>query len=117
MDVVLNSLRGDFIDASLNLLPRGGWFTEIGKTDIRPAADIAAAHPGVTYQTFDLADREPDRLRQAWVALAELFTTGALQPLPTTTYGLLQARQAFRDMSQGLHTGKIVLTPPAGLDP
>jgi acyl transferase domain-containing protein/acyl-CoA synthetase (AMP-forming)/AMP-acid ligase II/NADPH:quinone reductase-like Zn-dependent oxidoreductase/acyl carrier protein len=117
MDVVLNSLRGDFIDASLNLLPRGGWFTEIGKTDIRPAADIAAAHPGVTYQTFDLADIEPDRLRQAWVALAELFTTGALQPLPTTTYGLLQARQAFRDMSQGLHTGKIVLTPPAELDP
>jgi mycoketide-CoA synthase len=117
MDVVLNSLRGDFIDASLNLLPRGGWFTEIGKTDIRPAADIATAHPGVTYQTFDLADVEPDRLRQAWVALAALFTTGALQPLPATTYGLLQARQAFRDMSQGLHTGKIVLTPPAELDP
>ena len=29
----------------------------------------------------------------------------------------MQARQAFRDMSQGLHTGKIVLTTPAVLDP
>ena len=35
MDVVLNSLSGDFIDASLGLLGPGGCFVEIGKTDIR----------------------------------------------------------------------------------
>ncbi|MFE6856830.1 zinc-binding dehydrogenase, partial [Streptomyces sp. NPDC057674] len=34
MDVVLNSLAGEFIDASLRLLPRGGRFVEMGKTDL-----------------------------------------------------------------------------------
>ena len=37
VDVVLNSLAGEFVDASLRLLPRGGRFVEMGKTDIRDA--------------------------------------------------------------------------------
>ena len=117
MDVVLDSLSGDFVDGSLKLLPRGGRFIEIGKTDIRLAGDVAAAHPGVDYQAYDLASASPDHLRRAWTALTELFAAGILEPLPTTSYGLLQAPQAFREMSQGLHTGKIVLIPPAVLDP
>ena len=40
MDVVLNSLTGEFIDASLDLLPRGGRFIEIGKLETRDAARI-----------------------------------------------------------------------------
>ena len=61
MDVVLNSLRGDFVDASLQLLPRGGHFVEIGKTDIRLPGDIAATHPGVDYRptTWPARHRNP----------------------------------------------------------
>ncbi|MEG3632149.1 zinc-binding dehydrogenase, partial [Streptomyces poriticola] len=33
MDVVLNSLAGEFVDASLQLLRSGGRFVELGKTD------------------------------------------------------------------------------------
>ncbi|WP_420710051.1 MDR/SDR family oxidoreductase, partial [Streptomyces sp. NRRL B-1347] len=33
VDVVLNSLAREFVDASLRLLPRGGRFVEMGKTD------------------------------------------------------------------------------------
>ncbi len=43
VDVVLNSLAGEFVDASLRLLPRGGRFLEMGKTDIRDADAVAAA--------------------------------------------------------------------------
>ncbi len=117
MDVVLNSLRGEFVDASLQLLCRGGHFVEIGKTDIRRPADIAASYPGVTYQAYDLASAPVDSLQPAWAALTQLFGEGALEPLPTTGYGLLNAPQAFRDMSQARHTGKIVLIPPAVWDP
>ncbi|WP_285498604.1 zinc-binding dehydrogenase, partial [Streptomyces hygroscopicus] len=35
MDVVLDSLAREFVDAGLRLLPRGGRFLEMGKTDIR----------------------------------------------------------------------------------
>jgi mycoketide-CoA synthase len=117
MDVVLNSLKGDFVDASLQLMPRGGSFIEIGKTDIRLAGDIAASHPGVDYQTYDMANVAAESLQGAWTALTEMFAAGVLKPLPTTSYGLLNAPQAFRDMSQARHTGKIVLIPPAVLDP
>ena len=37
VDIVLNSLAGELDDASLRLLPRGGRFIEMGKTDIRDA--------------------------------------------------------------------------------
>ena len=117
VDVVLNSLAGEFVDASLRLLPRGGHFIEIGKTDIRAAGDIAASHPGVAYQAYDLATVAAEPLQRAWAALTPMFAAGALRPLPTTSYGLLGARQAFRDMSQARHTGKIVLIPPAVLNP
>ncbi|KZS78216.1 hypothetical protein A4G29_18495 [Mycobacterium kansasii] len=117
MEVVLNSLAGDFVDASLQLLPRGGSFIELGKTDIRLAGDIAASHPGVDYRVYDLSSAPPESLQPAWTALTEAFAAGVLKPLPTTSYGLVNAPQAFRDMSQARHTGKIVLIPPAVLDP
>ena len=38
MDIVLNALAGELTDASLRLLPRGGAFIDLGKTDLRDAA-------------------------------------------------------------------------------
>jgi NADPH:quinone reductase-like Zn-dependent oxidoreductase len=54
VDVVLDSLAAEFVDASLDMLTDGGRFVEMGKTDIRNADDVAENHPGVSYQTFDL---------------------------------------------------------------
>ena len=45
MDVVLDCLKEEFVDASLRLLPRGGRFVELGKTDIRDPGEVAARHP------------------------------------------------------------------------
>ena len=53
MDVVLDCLKEEFVDASLRLLPRGGRFIEMGKTDIRDPGEVAARHPGVQYRAFD----------------------------------------------------------------
>ena len=46
VDVVVNSLAGEFVDASLRLLPRGGRFIEMGKTDLRDAQIVAKPIPG-----------------------------------------------------------------------
>jgi len=51
-DVVLDSLAREFVDASLELLPRGGRFMEMGKTDVRDSGEIAEKHPGVVYQAI-----------------------------------------------------------------
>ena len=117
VDVVLNSLAREFVDASLELLPRGGRFLEMGKTDIRDAELLAAEHRGVSYRAFDLLEAGPERLRAMLGEVLELFDRGVLQPLPRRTWDVRRAREAFRFLSQARHVGKIVLTLPAGLDP
>ena len=62
LDVVLNSLAGEFVDASLRLLSGGGRFIEMGKTDLRDAASIAERYPGVEYRAFDLIEAGPDHI-------------------------------------------------------
>ncbi|WP_431775394.1 tacrolimus type I polyketide synthase FkbC [Streptomyces cucumeris] len=107
VDVVLNSLTGDLLDASVGLLASGGRFVEMGKTDIRHAVQ----------KPFDLMEAGPDRLQEIIAELLGLFARGVLQPLPVTVYDMRQAREALATMSRGEHTGKLVLTVPRPLDP
>ncbi|GAA0988881.1 hypothetical protein GCM10009555_071550 [Acrocarpospora macrocephala] len=118
VDIVLNTLAHEFTDASLRLLGDGGRFVELGKTDPRDPGAVAAAHPGVSYQAFDLFEVDPDRIAVMLGELTGLFGSGALAPLPVTAWDVRHARRALRRLSQARHTGKLVLTLPAGrLDP
>ncbi|WP_254896620.1 type I polyketide synthase [Amycolatopsis sp. Hca4] len=106
LDVVLNSLTGEFIDASLRLLKPGGHFLEMGKTDLRENP------PGVRYRSFDLGEAGPDRIGEMLTALLGLFARGVLAPLPITAWDIRRCRDAFRFMAQAKHIGKLVLTMP-----
>ncbi|MFF9587412.1 SDR family NAD(P)-dependent oxidoreductase [Streptomyces achromogenes] len=116
MDVVLNSLSGEFVDASLRLLPRGGRFAEMGKTDLRDPQEVAGRHPGITYHAFDLAVVDPDRIAGMLAEVLALFEAGVLRPLPLTVWPVQRAPEAFRYMQQARHVGKVVLTMPARFD-
>jgi polyketide synthase 7 len=115
MDVVLDSLAGEFVDAGLRLLPRGGWFVEMGKTDIRDAAEVAAAHAGVRYEAIDLTVADRDRIATMLGELAALFATGVLTPLPVSAWDVRRARDAFRHFGKARHVGKVVLTVPQSM--
>ncbi|WP_431047767.1 SDR family NAD(P)-dependent oxidoreductase [Streptomyces sp. P1-3] len=117
VDVVLDSLAREFVDASLRLLPRGGRFVEMGKTDVREPEEVAAQYPGVSYQAFDLTEAGLDRIQEMLRELLELFARGALTPPPITAWDLRQAPDAFRYLSQARHVGKVVLTVPAEWNP
>ncbi|MFJ6619333.1 type I polyketide synthase [Kitasatospora sp. NPDC091335] len=117
MDVVLDALAGEFVDASLDLLPRGGRFLEMGKTDIRDADEVAARHPGVRYQAFDLIEAGPERIGEILAALLELFRSGELRLPPLRAWDLRTAPEAFRRLSQARQIGKVVLTVSRPLDP
>ncbi|MEK8142954.1 hypothetical protein NKH18_14665 [Streptomyces sp. M10(2022)] len=64
--MVLNALAGEFIDASLDLLPRGGRFLEMGKADIRDATEIEDAGTGVRYQAYDLFEAGRSGFSRCW---------------------------------------------------
>ncbi|TDD59675.1 polyketide synthase dehydratase domain-containing protein, partial [Actinomadura rubrisoli] len=117
MDVILNSLAREFVDASLELLPEGGHFLEIGKTDIREPDQVTRDHPGVHYLPYDLMDAGADRIHQLFTELHGLFEDGTLAPLPVTAFPLHQAPDAFRHLAQAKHTGKVVLTLRPPLNP
>ncbi|MDP7702198.1 type I polyketide synthase [Mycobacterium sp. TY815] len=108
VDLVLNSLAGEFIDASLRLLGPGGRFIEMGKTDVRDPQQIAEL--GARYRAFDLIEAGPDLTAQMLADLMALFDAGVLSPLPVRTFDVRQARHAYRFVSQARHIGKVVLT-------
>ncbi len=117
MDVVLNSLAGEYVDASLRLLRPGGRLIEMGKTDIRDADTVARDHDGTFYRAFDLKEAGADRIGEMLDELVDLFEAGRLSPLPVTAWDVRHAPEAFRYVSQARHTGKVVLTVPRPWDP
>ncbi|HEX6343055.1 MAG TPA: type I polyketide synthase [Umezawaea sp.] len=112
VDVVLNCLAGEFIDASLRLLPRGGHFLEMGKTERRDPDAVAAAHPGVSYRAYDVRESGLDRTREMFASLVDLFDRGVLAPPPVSVWDVRRAPRAFRHLGEARHIGKVVLTLP-----
>jgi polyketide synthase 12 len=117
VDVVLNSLTREFIDASLGLLPRGGRFLEMGKTELRDAEQVAREHPGVRYRAFDVPEAGSARIQEMLQTILGLFEQGVLTHLPLTTWDVRRAEEALRFMREARHVGKIVLTIPQRPDP
>ncbi|MGJ7909294.1 SDR family NAD(P)-dependent oxidoreductase, partial [Actinopolyspora sp. H202] len=113
VDVVLNSLADEKVDASLRLLSPGGRFVEMGKTDIREAEELRERHPGVSYRAFDLLEEvDPARLGAMLDEVLADMARDRLRPLPCRAVDLRDAHEVFRTMAQGGHTGKLVLQPP-----
>ncbi len=112
VDVVLNSLNGEFIEASLNCLAQGGAFVEIGKIGIWTRELMARRRPDVVYFPFDLGDEEraaPGFLGRLLNELMPRMASRELSPLPHRLLGIEQAVTAFRHVAQGRHRGKVVL--------
>ncbi|XVV05206.1 SDR family NAD(P)-dependent oxidoreductase [Actinosynnema sp. CA-248983] len=117
IDVVIDSLAKEFVDASLRLLRPGGRFVEMGKTDVRDPDQVAQDHPGVAYQAFDLLAIDPDRVSAILRDVLALVEAGQITPLPIKPYDMRRAPDAFRFMSKAKHVGKLVLTVPPRRDP
>ncbi|MCW5254697.1 SDR family NAD(P)-dependent oxidoreductase [Streptomyces sp. SHP 1-2] len=117
VDVVLNALAGDFIDASLDLLPRGGRFVEMGKADLRDPDVVATERDGVRYRSYDLLEAGPERIQEMLTEVVALFEKGVLEHAPVRTWDVRRGAEAFRFLREGRNTGKVVLTVPAPLDP
>ncbi|WUS66855.1 SDR family NAD(P)-dependent oxidoreductase [Kitasatospora sp. NBC_01246] len=115
VDIVVNSLAGELTDASLRLLPRGGAFVEMGRTDLRDAEALSVQYPGVFYRPFDLGEAGPERMGAMLGRIVDLMAAGELTRLPVRAWDIRRAREAFRFMQQARHTGKLVLTVPAEL--
>ncbi|MEU5995886.1 type I polyketide synthase [Spirillospora sp. NPDC047418] len=112
IDVVLNSLARETVDASLRVLRPGGRFVEIGKTDVRDPGTVRTGHPDVRYAVYDLLGVAPERVGEVLRAVLALHDDGALRPLPLRTCDVRRAPEALRTLRHAEHVGKLVLTVP-----
>jgi myxalamid-type polyketide synthase MxaB len=113
VDVVLNSLTGEAIEKSFDVLKPGGRFVEIGKLGIWTPEQAAQRHPEVAYHTFDLdrvIDQYPLLPQSTLGQVREWFEAGRLRPLPQRVFGVQDAAEAYRFLQQTRHVGKVVLT-------
>jgi acyl transferase domain-containing protein/NADPH:quinone reductase-like Zn-dependent oxidoreductase/NAD(P)-dependent dehydrogenase (short-subunit alcohol dehydrogenase family) len=112
VDVVLNSLSGNFITASVNVLAAGGVFLEIGKQDIWTQARFGAVRPNGRYHVIDLSItrlEDPALWGQMFRALMGDVERGVVRPPPVRAFPFERAAEAFTFMAQSRHVGKIVL--------
>ena len=114
MDVVLNSLAGEFIDASLRLLAPGGRFIEMGKTDLRDPRRVARTHPGVGYRAFDLMEAGPDHIAEMLAELMGCSRPACWRHCRSRLSMCGAPSTAYRFVSQARQIGKVVLTLPDG---
>ncbi|MFC4612665.1 type I polyketide synthase [Streptomyces maoxianensis] len=116
IDVVLNSLANEAIDASLRLLAPGGRFAEMGKTDIRDVVRTEEQYPGITYRAYNILGVGPERIGEVLGELIALFESGALAHLPLRAWDIHQGHVPLRMLSRAKQRGKLALTMRRSLD-
>ena len=114
VDVVLNSLTGEALSKSLQVLAPLGRFLEIGKSDIFHAGNLPleAFRRNLSYnaiQVDGLLDHDPARLRETFEIVLRGVADGSLPPLPTETFSIADVETALRTMAQARHVGKLVI--------
>jgi acyl transferase domain-containing protein/acyl carrier protein len=113
VDVVLNTLNGDFVPASFRSLAPGGRFLEVGKRGVFTPDQARAHRPDADYHLFDLGDASNADATLMPALLHDLYAlldSGVLPPLPVESVPYAEARQAFRKMAEARHIGKLVLS-------
>ena len=115
VDVVLNSLAGEFIPASIALLAPGGRFLEIGKRDIFQNAKIGLwpFRLGLGFFSIDMDRIVRERPDVASELLAELragLADGRYRPLPRTVFPIASAVEGFRYLAAARGVGKVVIS-------
>jgi myxalamid-type polyketide synthase MxaB len=112
VDIVLNSLNGDYIPKSMDLLSTGGTFVEIGKIGIWTHEQVNAHKPDILYHFFDLEEvvqERPEFVRLMFKEILQEFAKGTLTPIPCKTFPVSEITHAFRYMARSKHVGKIAI--------
>ncbi|MGB3534209.1 MAG: SDR family NAD(P)-dependent oxidoreductase, partial [Microcoleaceae cyanobacterium] len=112
VDIVFNSLSGEFIPKSLSVLKENGYFLEIGKRDVWSETQVKKVKQNVSFSLIDLmstAQNNPSLIQSLLSEISQKFERKELQPLPRKVFNILNAPAAFRYMQQAKHIGKIVI--------
>ncbi|CAG7831785.1 unnamed protein product [Allacma fusca] len=115
VDIVLNSLTQDKLEASVRCLAKYGRFLEIGKFDLfnNTALGMEIFLRSVNFQGILLDDvlqgPSEDKEKVEYLIRAGI-ESGVVIPLPHVLFSNNQLEEAFRFMATGKHMGKVVIS-------
>jgi acyl transferase domain-containing protein/NADPH:quinone reductase-like Zn-dependent oxidoreductase/thioesterase domain-containing protein/acyl carrier protein len=116
VDIVLNSLTGDFIPKSFDVLAPNGRLVEIGKLNIWTTAQATEYRPDVKYRFFEVGENtisggigEESPIKDVMVRVLDDLSTGKLGLIPIKEYDLEDLPSAYRYLAAGKNVGKVVI--------
>ncbi|CAL8122739.1 unnamed protein product [Orchesella dallaii] len=114
VNLVLNSLAEEKLQASVRCLAQHGRFLEIGKFDLSNNSPLGMAIflKNVTFHGIlldALFDEDSPEKREVVQLVANGIKSGAVRPLPRSVFSSDQIEEAFRFMATGKHIGKVLL--------
>ena len=121
VDLVLNSLSDEKLQASVRCLAQHGRFLEIGKYDLSQNNPLGMsaflkniAFHGILLDSLFVVgpNAAPGVIAQKQMVaqlIKEGIKTGAVRPLKRSIFNADQAEEAFRFMASGKHMGKVCL--------
>ena len=117
VDVVLNSLSGDLMEASLACVAPFGRFIELGVRDIYAGASLNLRRfaNGLSFTSLNVGPGMPG-FSDVFREVLELVQSGALAPLPHEVFSISASSRAFEHMARARHIGKVVLQLRPGAD-
>jgi acyl transferase domain-containing protein/NADPH:quinone reductase-like Zn-dependent oxidoreductase/SAM-dependent methyltransferase/acyl carrier protein len=117
VDVVLNALASEAIPMGLSCLAEFGRFIEIGKRDIYQNSRIPLwplrRNASFHVVAMDAVFSGDESLtRRMLEEISTLVERGSLRPLPFRSFPATRVDAAFRLMAQGKHIGKVLVAFP-----
>lgn len=114
VDIVLNSLAEEKLQASVRCLGKDGRFLEIGKYDLTSNNPLGmeSFSKGISFHgvLLDNLFFASNRMKQAFKDLVQAgLDNGVIKPLYRTVFARDQLENAFRFMAAGKHIGKVSL--------
>jgi NADPH:quinone reductase-like Zn-dependent oxidoreductase/acyl carrier protein len=110
VDVVLNSLAGEFIHAGLRTLRPRGRFIELGRRDVESGSllDLNLFAPGRTFAVYYPAPDSKEFIASFQSVMA-LCRDGSIEALPLHLFPSSRVVEAFGFMSRAEQVGKVVV--------
>ena len=116
VDIVLNSLSGEAMERSIDVLKPFGRFLELGKRDLylNRRIHLRPLRQNISYFAIDIDQlpiRRPDLARLLLSEVSAALTAGEIRPLAHRIVSFAELDDAFRLMQSSSHIGKLVLVP------
>ncbi|XP_065221985.1 fatty acid synthase-like isoform X2 [Planococcus citri] len=114
VDVVLNSLTGEKLKASVSCVAKEGHFLDIGKFDMiqNNPLELKQFLNNISYHGIHLDVIIQDKskiLLEIQSKFQKMLDKGIIKPIQRTIFQMNQVESAFRYMAAGKHVGKVLI--------